>query len=432
MERRLLATATVFGPVLLLSTAPLSAQPVPVRTFTTPAAEYAEPYSAVRGVRELADGRVVVTDPRDKVVQLVDLKTGRATTLGREGSGPNEYQMPSGAFALPGDSTLIADPLNSRFLLLGPRGALAGTWSPAAAAPAGGGNGERATPRNAPARPPAGGGGPVLMTMGGSGGGPMMMMQTRATDAQGRIYTTGSAIAMTPEGPKAADSLPLMRISRANSAADTVAWLQVPKGNTSVGGSGGNMNIRIGGGPFAADDGWAVLSDGRVAVVRHSDYHVEVYPASGRGAPARGAPVRFTPVRVAEAEKQGWRDSRARTGGMAIAITRTDGPGGSSQRSSAVPPLAQEPTAWPAVMPPFEAGRVFATPTGQLWVGRYQSARDKAPRYDVFDATGRHTGQVVFPADTRLIGFGQNTVYTVRIDADDLQYLQRWTLSPST
>ena len=79
-------------------------------------------------------------------------------------------------------------------------------------------------------------------------------------------------------------------------------------------------------------------------------------------------------------------------------------------------------------MPPFDAGRVFATPTGDLWVGRYQPARDKAPRYDVFDATGKLTGQVVFPADTRVVGFGKGTVYTVRIDEDDLQYLQRWTL----
>ncbi len=421
--RSQLSIAAALGTVLQIPSAPLSAQTAPVRTFSKPAAEYAEPFSSVRGVRELADGRVVVTDPRDKVVQLVDLKSGRATTLGREGSGPNEYQMPSGAFALPGDSTLIADPLNSRFFVLGPSGALAGTWSPAAAP---GGGGDRPATQSVPARPPAGGGGPVVMTMGG--GGPMMMLQTRATDAQGRIYTTGSAIAMTPEGPKAADSLPLLRLARTTGAADTLAWLQVPKGNTNVSGSGGNVNLRIGGGPFAANDGWAVLADGRVAVVRYADYHVEVFPASGRGAPARGAPVRFTPVRVAEAEKQAWRDARARNGAVAIAITRTDGPGGVTQRSSAAPPSAQEPTDWPTVMPPFDASRVFATPTGQLWVGRYQSASDKAPRYDVFDATGRHTGQVVFPADTRVVGFGKGAVYTVRIDEDDLQYLQRWTL----
>jgi hypothetical protein len=425
MSRLLFASVAAEAVLAGLSALPTSivAQQPPVRTFTRPAAEYAEPYSAVRGVRELADGRVVVTDPRDKVVQLVDFKTGRATTLGREGSGPNEYQMPSGVFALPGDSTLIADPLNSRFLVLGPRGTLAGTWTPAAAAPAGGG--DRPAAQTVPARPPAGGG-PVVMTMGG--GGPMAMLQTRATDAQGRVYTTGSPITMTPEGPKPADSLPLTRVHRATSAADTVAWLQVPKGNTNVSASGGNMNLRIGGGPFAANDGWAVLPDGRVAVVRYQDYHVDVYPASGRAAPARGTPVRFTPVRVTEAEKQAWRDTRSRSGAVAIAMTRTDGPGGSTQQSRAVAPMAEEPTDWPAVMPPFDASRVFAAPNGQLWVGRYQSARDKAPRYDVFDATGKHTGQVVFPADTRVIGFGKGTVYTVRIDEDDLQYLQRWTL----
>jgi hypothetical protein len=35
---------------------------------------------------------------------------------------------------------------------------------------------------------------------------------------------------------------------------------------------------------------------------------------------------------------------------------------------------------------------------------------------------------VVLPAKTRLLGFGQGTVYLVRTDDDDLQYLQRYRL----
>src|SRR5690606_19388607 len=108
---------------------------LPTKSLTKPLAELSEPFTSVRGVRELADGRVIVADQRDKVVQLVDFKTGRATKIGREGSGPNEYQVPMNAIALPGDSTMIFDALNTRFFMLGPGGSLAGTWSPATDAP---------------------------------------------------------------------------------------------------------------------------------------------------------------------------------------------------------------------------------------------------------------------------------------------------------
>lgn len=384
------------------------------RTYYKPVAELIEPYSGVRGVRELADGRVIVTDTRDKVVQLADFKTGRASTIGREGSGPNEYQMPVFAFALPGDSTMIADPMNSRFLLLGPGGRLAGTWIPAAGA----------APAPAP-RPAAGG---PAFAVGGAGG-PMALLQARAVDSQGRLYTTGSPIVAGPDGPRQADSVPLTRINRKSMAADTIAWLKLPKGAATATSSGNNVSIRIGGGPFSAQDGWSVLPDGRVVVVRHANYQVEVYPASGAGAPVRGAPVKVTPIRVGEAEKDAYRESMRSNAPIGMAVTQQSGSGGATvTRREAVSIPQNEPTEWPAVLPAFQYTQVHALPNGQIWVGRYRAASDKNPRFDVFDATGKHTGQVVFPPRTNVIGFGKGVVYTVRIDDDDLQYLQRYAL----
>jgi hypothetical protein len=34
--------------------------------------------------------------------------------------------------------------------------------------------------------------------------------------------------------------------------------------------------------------------------------------------------------------------------------------------------------------------------------------------------------RVTFPEKSRLVGFGEGTVYTVRTDDDDLQYLERY------
>ncbi len=380
----------------------------PTRTYTKPLAELSEPYSGLRGLRELSDGRLIVTDPRDKVVHLVDMKANRVTALSREGSGPNEYGLPMTAFALPGDSTMVMDAINSRFLLLGPGGSLAGTWSPAAEAPA-----ASSTPRS--------GGGAVIMM----GGGAMAAINTRAVDAAGRLYMEGSPIVQGPNGAQGADSVPVLRMSRKASGSDTVAWVRRPK--PIVSGGAGNFNVRIGATPFQPQDGWTVLSDGRVAVVRATDFHVDVYPAAGRGAVARGAAVRVPTIRIGEAEKQAWRDERAASPGIAIAMTR--GSGGATTRSVAPANVAQnDPAEWPDVMPAFQNSQVYALPNGDIWVGRYRAAKDLNPRYDVFDATGKHTGQVVFPPRTSIVGFGKGVVYTVRRDADDLQYLQRYAL----
>jgi hypothetical protein len=47
---------------------------------------------------------------------------------------------------------------------------------------------------------------------------------------------------------------------------------------------------------------------------------------------------------------------------------------------------------------------------------------------DVIDSTGQVVLKVVLPKGSKLVGFGEGTVYLVRIDADDLQYLQRYRL----
>lgn len=431
MPSRPLVTAVTVAllPVTLLPAA-LVAQAPKARAFAKPAAELEEPYSGVRGVRELADGRLVVVDNRDKAVHLVDLSAQRVTPLGREGSGPNEYQMPSSAIALPGDTTLVGDPLNGRFLIVGPGGRLAGSWTPAGAdAPMMRMSGPGGGPPSG--GPPAGGarggagrgpGGAMMMA-----GGPMAMLSAKGADQRGRLYMNGQPIVMGPNGPTGADSVPIIRLTRGGtSRSDTVAWYRPQRANVNVSGGGNNtnMSIRIGATPFAPEDGWAVFPDGRVAVVRVADYHVDMYPTTG--APVRGPSVKTTAIRVTEAEKQAWRDTRNNAAPIAVAFRA--GPEGTSRSAAPVPTRMPEPEEWPAVMPPFQASQVYALPNGQLWVGRYRAASDKSPRFDVFDAAGRLVEQVTFPPRTTIVGFGKRSVYTVRLDEDDLQYLQKYDL----
>jgi hypothetical protein len=96
---------SAFVTAILFPGASVPGQSIPTRTLASPETEFATPFTQIAGVRELRDGRVILIDERDRVVQLLDLASGTATTIGRQGSGPGEYRLPIAIFALSGDST---------------------------------------------------------------------------------------------------------------------------------------------------------------------------------------------------------------------------------------------------------------------------------------------------------------------------------------
>jgi hypothetical protein len=388
-------TPHVLAAATLLLALPAAAQ-APLKTLTKPDAEYAEPFTQINGVRELRDGRVIVSDVREKTVQLVDLKAGTATKIGREGSGPGEYAMPLALLAIPGDTSLLYDPLNRRFLLIGPDGK-AGKFA----------------------------------QYEEDGGGPLRISRVRYTDSRGRLYSSGASYSVSPGGvPSSSDSAPILRLDRATKKTDTVAYIKVPPVSVSTSSGGQNVSVRAGGGnPFASTDDWAVTPDGRVAVIRTKDYHVDWYAPNGQK--TSGPAIAYEKVRVTDDDKKAFRERRANGGGVAISFGQRVGPGGTSQGANVAPPTSvqlPEPTDWPDVKPAFTGNAAFAAPNGQVWVLRTRAAKDKIPTFDVFDQTGRVVSRVALPAETRLIGFGNGTVYLARSDEDDLQYLQRYRL----
>lgn len=432
-------------PILATSAA---AQQVQTRTLSKPTAEYSEPFSQVIAAYELKDGRLVTADPRDKTLLAVDIRAGKTTPIGREGAGPQEWGSIRSISGWLGDSLVAYDGLNSRYLIIDPGAKPIRTFSTvtgdapfgtggqpparggeggrgAAAGSAGGGAGGRGGDA---AR--SGGAGDGRVTFGGggsvprlSGGGGM-----RGSDARGRIYSQDLALKISDAGIiSAGDSAPIVRFDPATSKRDTIAYVNLAKnsaGGAARGdGRGQTVELRMGSpNPFPAADDWTVFRDGTVAIVRVSDYHVEVIPPSGRR--AAGRPVAFTPVRVTEADKQQWRDARKNN----VPILRSFGDGGGRAQTNTQLPPAQEPDSWPETKPPFLTNAAFAAPNGDVWVVRARSASDKIPTADVFSAQGQQVGRVVFPERTRLVALGAKGVYLVRVDDDDLQYLQHHAL----
>ena len=392
LNRLTLATA------LVASATPLLAQNVPTRTLSKPDAEYSEPFTQIAGVRELKDGRLIVIDPRDKVVQVVDLKAGTATKLGREGSGPGEYGIPTRLMALPGDTTAISDMLNNRLLLINPNATVGGFVD-----------------LNVP--PPSGGRGDGrgMVMIGGN-------MPTSA-DARGRLYYQGPPFRMTDAGPQSADSVPMIRWDRTSGKRDTLAWLRVPQNTNQVSGSGGRGNqrvmVRIGGGPpFNGSDQMLVAPDGRIAIAHFDPYSVDFVSETGQR--TRGQPIQYERQRISEGHKAEWREAQKSATGLMI--TNDNG-----RRSATMGPAGQQqdPEVWGGeYMPPFLNQALSFSNEGYLWVRRTGPA-GQPPTFDVIDRAGKLVQKVVLPKRSRLVGFGNGAVYTVRLDEDDLQYLQK-------
>jgi hypothetical protein len=369
-------------------------------TLSQPSAEYAEPFTNLRAIRELPDGRVLTADVTDKVVKIVDLRTGGAVAVGREGQGPEEYLLPMNLFGTSEGGALLQDMGNRRFLPIGVDGKIGKSVSPPnPPPPANSSNGDR----------------PRMMMMAGG------LFDARAADGQGNLYFQGMALSVEGEG---ADSVPIMRWHPAKTTVDTVAWLAItadmrPRVQRDAGRT--TVTVRMGGGSaWAKQTQWIAAPDGRIAILTPEPYQLTWLKGSTRSA---GPVIPFAPVKVTDAEKKDYVARMART--RPTVMTFGGGRGGPPPRID--PPRLDE-IDFPETMPAF-SGRdaVLITPEGEVWVSRLRAASDKTPRYDVFDQKGQRIGEVTLRPESRVVGFGRGTVYVVRSDEDDLQYLERYT-----
>ncbi len=428
-----------FAVAPLLPLLALSAQSVETTTLRSPTAEFADPFTRVSGLRELADGRVVVADQQEKRVQIIDFRSGSARAIGREGSGPNEWRLPNALFPLPGDSTLLHDLGNMRYLVIAPDGTPAYTFSlmdPAAMermgiAPggppgaAGGGRSGAAAPRPAPAgdarvtRAPGGRAGNVAGTM-------VMLRPPAGADRAGRLYFQDAGMIVENGTPRGADSAAITRMHRETRAVDTVATIALPATTVQSSSAGANHTVMVRpAAPFQARQIWAVAPDGRIAVVSPAPYRVE-WIAPGGTIP-RGPAIDYRPIRVTDADKKEFADRRRNTTAVNVEIGGGGvrvGSGGGAAVPPSPPPI--DDADWPATKPPFGANAARVAPNGHLWVLRTRPAGDRLPTYDVFDGAGRVVRRVAMPEGTAIVGFGARSVYLTRRDADDLLYLQRF------
>jgi hypothetical protein len=360
------------------------AQNVPVTTLAKPDAEFPEGFTNLSVMRELPDGRVMVVEQCEQVIKLLDFRTGEVGVVSRTGSGPGEYRIPRTLFPI-GDSTLVYDPGNRRYLVLGPDAKPGRMFDPLPIV--------RETP------------GQTVM---------IGLFTATASDARGRLYSRQSGIIAGPDGRMRADSVAVERWDIRSGKRDSVVFFRLVLPPGPLGQREQSM-------PFQTGTQWAVAADGRIALVHAKDYRVEFISPTGVRSPGR--PNAFTPLRLSEGHKQQWRvDSRPVCGTGPRSITGADG------KTSTITVMGpSEPTEWPETLTPFLPNSAAFAPDGMLWVKRTTPAGAPAT-FDLVNRVGQVVSRVVLARKSRLLGFGQGSVYVLRVDEDDLQFVQRFGL----
>jgi hypothetical protein len=328
-------------------------------------------------MRELADGRVILTAPRDKRVAVADFRSGTLTTVGREGHGPKEYDMISHVLPFAGDSTVMISIMGQRWLTF---------------------DGARITgklPENAPYVVEAN------------------KWKIRGIDRTGRILLDQELVSVrgdAKENRKAPDSATIAVLSRSPFRVDSIGKIRglqrdftvrsLPNTDAKV--------VSLGVIPLQVAEQVVMAPDGWVAVVRLDPYRVDWRSPDGRW--VRGKPIPTPTIKVTRAEKLAYAEREAvRTGRPAPNIDR----------------IGPWPETFPAVDGEFEHYPVLASPDGRLLVRKSKTIGNTSTRYDVIDRAGALVGELTLPDTDYILGFGVASAYVAAQDEDGMIRLRR-------
>jgi hypothetical protein len=357
--------------------APAGAQRVRLQT---PSATLAEEFSAIRGVRELADGRLLVSDYIDQRVVLVDFDRGTVTSRIGKGGGPQEARLPTRLVRMPGDSTILVDLGNNRLLILDGQG--------------------RAARSMVTERPG--------------------LQGVRGVDATGAFYF--AVPAWSEEHALPNDSVRIVKWHPRTDKLETIAVIQGDRMRSDI--RSPALTPRIPTVGYAAQDAWVMDDRGAMRIVRAAGYRVETR-APGV-APSIGPSHAYATRPVSAADRLAYirrfmasspTSGRGENGGMGYSPTLSDAEVAVQART----------TEYAERHPMFSAGDVIAAPSGRLWVGRPAEPGQPA-LYDVFDDGGRRVTMVELGSGRRVAAVGRQHVYVVLETESGIQQLERYAL----
>ncbi len=479
---------------------------VPVVELSAPNGRTTEKFGAILGLSETADGRVLVNDIAKHQIKLFDKSMASAVAVHDSARG-SARTYPGGNWPRPlmrysGDSLLFGDVVPNQMVVLDQFGevkravALDDGWGNIhlrntgidakgriiyqgnylrRATPGVTGTGPITVPCSASLiQPPPVGFNTCTLRAGGAGG------ASGRGDASGAPSRPGFSVRI----PALADSVSILRADLDLRRVDTVGYLRrvlETNGGANVPPGGGRLTLTLDANgepvgvvqvinPLYYVDEFAVLSDGTIAIVRGSDYHVDwIHPDGAKSASPK---LPFEWKRISDDEKKKIIDSvsahldsinawatRRETGtalptdSIAAAdsarkvdgdancgtfMTMSDDNGRVSIPKFRCPP---ERRLWPYKIvppsenvdyyPPFRPGAAIADRDGNLWILPRTTSQSKNGElvYDVVNPKQGFVQRVRLPLGRSIAGFGKGGVVYLQVgDIRNGFFLERTTI----
>jgi hypothetical protein len=378
------------------------AQTIPVIDLPAATAMSSQRFSIVSGLRVAPDGSVLVNDAFGLQLTRLDSTLTHATIVlgSTEGATESYGTLPSRLVPYLGDSSLFPDAASGTLHVRDPNGKMIR----AIAAPVG----------------------VSFAFLHGT-----LATRPSGTDNRGRLIFAGGL-------PPTGDSSAILRADFDARTIDTIGRVRLRDGGTQTVDSTvpGKIKYTLVINPLPSLDGWAVLSDGSVAIVRAQDYHIDwILPDGSR----RSSPkLPFDWRRLTDEEKRGIIDSakaangarnptpppgrggsgsgggRSGQSGVAVAkgADRSGDPSAVAPRTPQIDVQYYEPSQIGDYIPPLRYNGVLPDADGNLWIVPSTSTLSKHGElvYDVINPTVGLFERVRIPEGRSIAGFGRGGV----------------------
>lgn len=396
------------APALIVSASARGQQEPPVRQIGRLERVSTDSLASVATALPLANGSVYVNDVIAHRVLLFDstLKRPRLVADSTSLTGEAYGRAPGVMISYHGDSALFIDMPSLSMLLLDPSGKIARAL---------------AIPRPDDA---------LFMWRAGYG--------TPGFDARGRLVyyqpvNAGgrrSGNAAPPANPSP-DTALIVAFDLTTRKLDTVASFRLPRDVRITIERDDQGNVRSIQGvpdPTPLYDGWTIVSDGSIAVVRGSDYHVDWLDRAGKWTATPKVP--FNWQRLDDDQKRALIDSvaAARQAVQAAASRKEAARGAGRARSGSAPAIRTVGRLAIGDVrdyrPPFGLAAVRADADDHVWV-RTTAHVDGREVYDVINRRGELIDRVQLPSFRAIAGFGPGVIYMAVKDSSGIVHLER-------
>ena len=358
----------------------------------------------IRGqLLELKDGRLLVNDPRRRQVVMYSADLARHSIVADTASGARLRYGVDGVSIVPfrGDSIIMIDAASLSMLVLGPDGAAVRAM---------------ALPRPQEAR----------YLVSAYPAGPLLEFGPPAFDGQSHIIYV-KKFALSPAARRAQsggsgtprdDSAAIVRFDVTTRVVDTAGAIALGGRQISTTTANGVVTLHMTVNPVAFVDDWTVTADGRIALIRAGDFHIDwVDPGLNRSVSPR---VPFEWQRLTDSDKVALVDSVRAAEARDKTATEVIEPVRADQLADYRPPFAGVSN---------RSGAPMADREGNIWIRPNATSRQSGEAvYDVIDPRGQITDRVQVPRGLTLVGFGRGVAYVTSRDDRAVPVLSRFSI----